>query len=1179
MKKISPFISFLLVIVFILGLISIQAVATDTSITRYTVLVLDESGSMSGEPIAAQRKAAKKFCEALFATNDENYIAIVSIDSSSYIKTDFTNNLDELLKDIEDLDAYGGTNTNSALEQAGSLLSQVPESAIRNVVVCSDGLPESGSSTDSGQYSAEDISYYYMYANAAYNTAKSVLSNYTVYSLGFFHSLSGKELSFGQRFMKDIASSDANYYLVEDPDALEFSFGEVADNIINNNSPKKIDFEFSNQKSSCYYTDDYFSDSSYIYNQSLGTMSLAFALSAFGVGSYDNYSVNAKNLLEKIGCKPDAIKTNNWFTVKPTTDSIGVIIGSKPLDNSDCTLIAVAVRGGGYEREWASNFTIGRNGQHDGFNTAKNNVIKEIKAYIKNKGISGNIKLWITGYSRAAATANLVGGALDSGEMLSDSVNYDYDDIYTYCFETPAGAITKDIKNSKLIFDDKDRGVCYPRYNNIFSIINSSDPVPYVAPAALGFGRYGLDKYLPSQQSTSNYYTKRDNMIEFLKKMTTDDYVVDDFQMKKLSVNKKIVSKKLIVVVDDTKNNYSQGTFLSNYVTILSKEFLVTRDNFVNNYQDEIREVCSIIFGSSQKKTKKLLDSFIEQAKANWPKLAASLLWNSGFKNDEAAALQIVSDWLVAAVNKAGITDYDEETLNKAGIYLADLAAAVAINHPNYLTTAIVNGKGLGAAHYPDLCLAWMQSMDPNYSSSNTAQYNTGSYRVIRINCAVDVMAYNNEGVKVAEITNEEPQAVSGSSIISSINEDGEKIIVLPIDEDYTIHITARENDQVCYGVDEYCAIAGDFTRVLKFDDVDLKKGEKLTGIIPAYSDEETSDDLQLMDGSKAKYSLIAPNNEEVELTDITGEKAVNSYYSVNVSSSDEEKGYVSGSGLRQYGNYAQVEAIAFEGNTFVGWYEGDKLVSTSETYRFQVEKDTTLIAKFDTEDEPNPSDEKPAPVKPTKPSETVEPSESPKPSESTKPSSHTDSCPSKHLTDMKNTEGKWFHEGVDYAISNGYMSGVENNLFAPNRAVSRAMVAQILYAAEGKPAVIKSAGFSDVKSGKWYTDAINWAASKGVVAGYPDRSFKPDKAVTREELATILYKYAQTKTDAFGIAMDALDRFQDKNQIHAYAVNAMEWAVTNKIISGTDQGLEPRGSATRAQLAVILQALDKVIK
>ena len=243
---------------------------------------------------------------------------------------------------------------------------------------------------------------------------------------------------------------------------------------------------------------------------------------------------------------------------------------------------------------------------------------------------------------------------------------------------------------------------------------------------------------------------------------------------------------------------------------------------------------------------------------------------------------------------------------------------------------------------------------------------------------------------------------------------------------------------------------------------------------------------------------------------------------------------------------------------------------------------------------EPSESPKPSETVKPSespKPSETVKPSESPKPSETVKPSEspkpvdpvipddHSDNCPSKPYSDMKNTEGKWFHESVDYAISNGYMTGVENNLFAPNRAVSRAMVAQILYAAEEKPAVTKSAGFSDVKAGKWYTNAVNWTASKGVVAGYPDGSFKPDKDVTREELATILYKYAQTKTDAFGIAEDALERYPDKNQIHTYAVNAIGWAVSNKIISGTNVGLEPRGTATRAQLAVMIQAFDKAIK
>ena len=227
--------------------------------------------------------------------------------------------------------------------------------------------------------------------------------------------------------------------------------------------------------------------------------------------------------------------------------------------------------------------------------------------------------------------------------------------------------------------------------------------------------------------------------------------------------------------------------------------------------------------------------------------------------------------------------------------------------------------------------------------------------------------------------------------------------------------------------------------------------------------------------------------------------------------------------------------------------------------------------------------------VKPTqspKPSETVKPTQSPKPSETVKPSespkpvdptdNHSNNCPSKPFSDMKNTEGKWFHKGVDYAISKGYMAGVENNLFAPNRAVSRAMVAQILYAAEGKPGVTNSAGFTDIKTGRWYAEAVNWAAGRGFVAGYPDKTFKPDKSVTREELATILYKYSQTKKDHSDIIPGILSKYPDASQLHQYAITPMCWAVSNGIISGTDKGLEPRGTATRAQLAVILQAFDK---
>ena len=1217
MKKILTLILVIAVVLCSLssGIIGGASVsAADTNVDRYTVLIIDTSSKSefyedeliytADSAIDEVKKTSQKFISDLIQSEGNNKVAVISYGDEVSLISDFTSNLNELNDRIGGLTELGNTrNMTGALEKAYELLSGVTsEGAIKNTVLVTTGFMNEGAYNYTGEFSEDTVGSrwrrmdtqirLYAYANSALEAASDVKEISSLYVLGIFDTMNDirdESKDVAELFKltaKTLATSENYFYEVDDIDALEFRFGEVAEDISHDTSLARIPFKFGNQSSECFYTDEYFAQSSYVYNQSLGTMSLAFALSAFGTGDYKTYSKNAKDLLQKIGCKSEAIETNYWFTVKPSTDSIGVIIGSKKIkvNNSDCTLIALAVRGGGYEQEWASNFTIGRTGQHEGFDTAKNNVLEKLQDYVKSQNITGDVKFLITGYSRAAATANLVGGAMDSDFPISKEIAYDYDDIYTYCFETPAGALTSEVKNTKLMFEDKDSGIRYPRYNNIFSILNSSDPVPYVAPAAMGFCRYGVDKYLPSQQSDANYKYRRANMLSYLSKLTSDEYIVDNFQMKKISVEPeyKIVLGNVIVVPkavikDDLKNNYSQGVYLSNYLTLISKEFLRSRNNYVDNYENEIREICSIMFGSEQSQIDKLIDSLISQAKDEWPSFVASLLWNSGYKNDEAAAFQMLSDWLKKAVDDAGITDYDEATLNRVGINITDLLAAIATNHANYLASGIANGSGLGKAHYPDLCLAWMQSMDSNYWNPNKATFNTGSYRIVRINCEVDVQVNNSEGEKVAEIINEEPQTLNDSEIISSINDDGEKVVILPIDEDYTIGIVARSDDEVHYGIDEYCAVSGDYTRVLKYESVKLNKGEKLTGIVPAYSEEEIDDDLELMDGSDTKYRLIAPNGEEVKTMEIAGEEATDEYYSIKVTSSDEEKGIAMGTGMRQYGNYAQVEATAFDGYKFLGWFEGGKKISDSTIYRFQVIEDVELIAKFDSIEEADSksSDKKVAPSDSPKPSETIKPSEEPKPSESTQPP-HADTCPSKKFVDMNDTEGKWYHEGVDYALTKGYMAGMSDTTFNPSGNVTRAQITQILYAAEGKPAVSGNSTFTDVKAGKWYTDAVIWAASKDVVAGYPDGTFKPDKNVTREELATILYKYTMTKKDNMDITSDVLAKFPDVSHLHQYAVTPMEWAVSHNLISGTNKGLEPRDTATRAQIAVILQAYDK---
>lgn len=169
-----------------------------------------------------------------------------------------------------------------------------------------------------------------------------------------------------------------------------------------------------------------------------------------------------------------------------------------------------------------------------------------------------------------------------------------------------------------------------------------------------------------------------------------------------------------------------------------------------------------------------------------------------------------------------------------------------------------------------------------------------------------------------------------------------------------------------------------------------------------------------------------------------------------------------------------------------------------------------------------------------------------------------------------------WYSESVNYVVEKGYMAGMSKDNFAPNGLVTRAQLTQILYAAENKPEVSGTSSFSDVPStGKWYSSAILWGANNKIVAGYPDKTFRPNQAVTREQLVSVMYKYAiyhNYAEESDGGAM-GLAGFPDGDKVASYARPGMLWAVQNGIISGTDKGLEPQGYATRAQMAVIIRA------
>ena len=301
-------------------------------------------------------------------------------------------------------------------------------------------------------------------------------------------------------------------------------------------------------------------------------------------------------------------------------------------------------------------------------------------------------------------------------------------------------------------------------------------------------------------------------------------------------------------------------------------------------------------------------------------------------------------------------------------------------------------------------------------------------------------------------------------------------------------------------------------------------------------------------------------------------------------------------------------------GYTFEGWYDGSSRVSSP----YKVMKDVTLTAEWDyngsssssgstrytvsVEDTDNGSVE----VSPTRASKgstvtvTVKPDEgyeldeltvTDKNGESVKltdkgDGKYTFKMPASKVTveavftaakveglpftDV--TSGDWVYDAVAYVYDKGMMEGTTDTTFAPTMNLTRSMIAQVLYNLEERPEAPGAAGFPDVAADAWYADAVNWAAARGIVKGYDTGAFGPEDSVTREQLAAILYRYAQVKGYDTTRGGMAVREFSDSASISDWAQEAMAWAVNAQVLSGKGNGvLDPQGTATRAEVAQML--------
>ena len=168
--------------------------------------------------------------------------------------------------------------------------------------------------------------------------------------------------------------------------------------------------------------------------------------------------------------------------------------------------------------------------------------------------------------------------------------------------------------------------------------------------------------------------------------------------------------------------------------------------------------------------------------------------------------------------------------------------------------------------------------------------------------------------------------------------------------------------------------------------------------------------------------------------------------------------------------------------------------------------------------------------------------------------------------------DSAWFFAAVDFVYENGLFTGTSATTFSPNLPMTRAMFVTVLHRLDRRPTAESAASFSDVNNpAQYYYDAVRWANAHEIVTGYTDGTFQPDRHVTREQMAAIMYRYATYKNSNLTTPGTVFDTFPDRTNVSGYAAHAMRWAVSWEVMRGSNGSLLPQNTATRAEVAQII--------
>lgn len=460
------------------------------------------------------------------------------------------------------------------------------------------------------------------------------------------------------------------------------------------------------------YSDELFTKSGYTYRQDLAEMSLGLAFAAFSSkdSQYsDKYATGNRNFVSMAKqCGFENIQSNKWMFQPAETDSIGINCASKTIrDNGGSyTLIAVGVRGNNYHAEWGGNVRLDATGEHKGFALGRDQALDYLRSYIADTGISGRVKIWIAGYSRSAAVANMVSGALDNGYSLGEGVSLSPHDLYCYCYEPPMGT-TKNQVQGRL-------------YDNIQNIVNANDVVTYVPFDSWDFARYGVDHVVPTK-GDDNYLNYKAKMLREFYQIPNNGgniYWPDHFQAWGIDP-KDITSGDLGKIF---KVNMTQKEFYADLSEAITTCLVSSRADYAENMQDFLIALLGDIFGKADRDTSAVAMTFAKKLQDNWQKIFYSLTIPGMIKN--GTAVRLITSYLVEALQENGIVTYDLEGIEAAVAMLVPRLSKMALKYPGTTMTLLANLVVIMSAHFGESCLAWMRSLPDDYmTSKQTVSY------------------------------------------------------------------------------------------------------------------------------------------------------------------------------------------------------------------------------------------------------------------------------------------------------------------------------------------------------------------------------------------------------------------------------------------------------------------------